>query len=132
MQAEIDEETSFEGIAGTLRGPHIRNTSASTSSISSRVPTTRATCTPHSIFVPKNILGVQPSLEGIGWNKEVHQQADKACANFWYFNNLPFNVTSSPYWENLVIALTVVGKNYKTPSQKDLSGWLVNKLYADL
>lgn len=75
--------------------------------------------------MPRNTTGAQPSLEATGWNREVHEQADIACADFWYFNNIAFNVASSPYWHNLVTALTVAGKGYKAPSRTDLSGRLV-------
>ena len=27
-------------------------------------------------FVHRNTLGAQPSLEGIGWNRDVHEQLD--------------------------------------------------------
>lgn len=50
-----------------------------------------------------------------------------AAANFWYYNNLPFNVANNPYWEGLVNALTVAGKGFKTPSSKDLSGPLLEE-----
>lgn len=66
------------------------------------------------------------SLEATGWNKEVHQHANMACVDFRYFNNIPFNVESSPYWHNLVTVLIVVGRGYMQPSRKDLSGRLAN------
>ncbi|XP_059063028.1 uncharacterized protein LOC131855994 [Cryptomeria japonica] len=75
--------------------------------------------------------GSQPSLEAAGWNREVHKEAEKACANFWYYNNIPFNVAWSPYWESLVSSLTVVGKGFKAPSPRDLSGTLLQDAIVD-
>ena len=48
-------------------------------------------------FIPRNVPGAQPSLEGTGWNKEKHHEARMVAANFWYYNNLPFNVANNPY-----------------------------------
>lgn len=48
-------------------------------------------------FVPQNVLGAQPSLEVIGWNKEKHQEARMTTTNIWFYNNLPFNVVNNPF-----------------------------------
>ena len=124
MEENLDDDAAT--IVGSTRGPRIRRGRAgrgsSSSSSSKGIP---------SFFVARNTLGAQPSLEGTVWNKDMHEEVDKACANFWYYNNLPFNVAKSPYWEYLVTALTVVGKGYKAPSPKDLSGKLLEGAIAD-
>jgi hypothetical protein len=43
-----------------------------------------------SYFVPRTTPGAQPSLESMGWNKEVHDAARKQICKFWYFCNIPF------------------------------------------
>lgn len=78
-----------------------------------------------SLFVPRNTPGAQPSLEGTSWNRELQNETKLACARFWYYNNIPFNVASSPYWEELVTALIVAGKGFKAPSRYELSGPLL-------
>ncbi|KAH9310967.1 hypothetical protein KI387_026002, partial [Taxus chinensis] len=81
-------------------------------------------------FVARSTPGSQPSLEGTAWNKEMHNKARIAAENFWYYNNIPFNVAKSPYWENLVTALTVAGKGFKAPTSHDLSGPLLEDSVA--
>lgn len=128
VNLESDDD-ALQGIVGSLRGPRNRRqptTTASPSSTSSRAPGSAPTRTVDSFFVPRNTPGSQTSLEATGWNKEVHEHAYIACADFWYFNNIPFNVANSPYWHNLVTALTVAGKGFKAPSRTELSGRLVN------
>lgn len=51
----------------------------------------------HSFFAPCTQLSAQPSLDGTGWKKNVHIQARKAIANFWYYCDIPFNYARSPY-----------------------------------
>lgn len=111
-------EMDVQHIVVSTRGPRIRGESSSTTSIKFN-------------FVPRNEPGSQPSLEAIGWNKEVHKEAEKACANFWYYNNIPFNVARSPYWESLVTALTIAGKGFKAPCPRDLSGRLLQDAILD-
>lgn len=132
VEIESDEELDI-GIVGSLLGLRIRTHGTATSTPSSRPPISSSSsrvpdppppsssCTPQSFFVPRNTPGAQMLLY-TRWNKEVHQHADMACADFWYFNNVPFNVASSPYWHNIVTALTIAGKGYKPPSRKYLSG----------
>ncbi|XP_059063100.1 uncharacterized protein LOC131079406 isoform X2 [Cryptomeria japonica] len=139
VSVDIEEEQeAFDGIVGSRRGPRIRKpttTSPIASASSSRVlgtiplPSSRSGSI-GDYFVPRNTLGAQPSLEAIGWNKEVHEKTDIAAADFWYFNNISFNVGDNPYWLNLVIAMSVLGKGYKAPSHKDLSGRLLTNAVA--
>ena len=94
-----EEEEALENIPGSLRGPRIRKQnisftgSTSSTSLTSSSPSTSGI---GSYFVSKNTAGSQPSLEGIGWNQEVHEQTDIAAADFWFFNNLSMNVADSP------------------------------------
>jgi hypothetical protein len=123
-----EEEEALENIPGSLRGPRIRKQNVSfAGSTSSTFPTSSSPSTSGigSYFVSRSTTGSQPSLEGTGWNKEVHEQTDIAAADFWFFNNLSMNVADSPYWLNLVNAISISGKGYKPPSRKDLSGRLV-------
>ena len=83
---------------GSFRGPRIRaptggksSGSGSTSAGSSR-PQKSAI---DGYFVHRNTPGAQPSLEGTRWNCDVHEQLDIQCADFWFFNNLSFNVATS-------------------------------------
>lgn len=50
-----------------------------------------------------------------------------AATNFWYYNNLPFNVVNNPYWEGLVNALTIAGKGFKAPTKRELGGPLLEE-----
>ncbi|XP_059069084.1 uncharacterized protein LOC131859404 [Cryptomeria japonica] len=79
-------------------------------------------------FIPQNVSGARPSLEGTGWNKEKHHEARMAATNFWYYNNLPFNAANNPYLEGLINAFTVIGKEFKAPTAKDLSGPLLQEV----
>lgn len=45
-----------------------------------------------SFFVPRTTLGSQPSLEDMGWNKEVHDVAKMAVGRFWSYSCIPFFV----------------------------------------
>lgn len=45
-----------------------------------------------SFFVPHTIPRSQPSLEGMGWNKEVHDAAKMAVGRLWTYNSIPFFV----------------------------------------
>lgn len=80
-----------------------------------------------NFFVPRNVPGAQPSLEGTGWNIEKHEQARISTSNFWFYNNLSFNVANNVYWEGSVNALTVVGKGFKAPTGHDFNGPLLEK-----
>lgn len=106
--------------------PHIRHLISSSSetledSISSRLPSSP------NFFIPHNVPRAQPSLEGTTWNKEKRREARMAMTNFWYYNNLSFTVVSSPYWEGLVNALTIVNKGFRTPTNKTLSEKLLEE-----
>ncbi|XP_057848458.2 uncharacterized protein LOC131058955 [Cryptomeria japonica] len=133
-----EEQEALEGKVGSRCGPHIRKPTTTllfASASSSRIPGTVPLPSSRSgsigdYFVPRNTPGAQPSLEAIGWNKEVHEKTDIAVADFWYFNNIAFNVADNPYWLNLVIARTVSGNGYKAPSCKDLSGRLLTNAVA--
>ncbi|XP_057827910.2 uncharacterized protein LOC131039203 [Cryptomeria japonica] len=128
-----EEQEALEGIVGSRRGPRIRKPTITlpiTFASSSRVPGTIPLPSPRSgfigdYFVPRNTPRAQPSLEATGWNNEVHEKTDIAIADFWYFNNIAFNVAENAYWLNLVTAMTVSGKGYKAPSRRDLSGRLL-------
>ncbi|XP_059068694.1 uncharacterized protein LOC131056578 [Cryptomeria japonica] len=76
-------------------------------------------------FIPRNTLGAQPGLLGTSWNKEVHQQTRATVARFWIYNNIPFSIIESPYWEQMVSGLTISGKGFKSPSRYELSGPLL-------
>ncbi|XP_057865208.1 uncharacterized protein LOC131072922 [Cryptomeria japonica] len=128
IDIEEEEEEALQGILGSRRGPRIRKPNTTlpiASASSSRVPSIAAspsrTQSIGSYFVPRNTPRAQPSLEASGWNREAHEKADIVAADFWYFNNIPFNVADNPYWLNLVTARIVAGKWYKAPSCRDLS-----------
>lgn len=116
---------------GSFRGPRIRARNTPTRGRSSGSGSTSAGCSrPQNssidgYFVHRNTPVAQPSLEGTGWNRDVHEQLDIQCADFWYFNKLPFNVAASPYFLNFVTGCTVGGKGYKPPTPAALSGRLV-------
>ncbi|XP_059077215.1 uncharacterized protein LOC131068578 isoform X1 [Cryptomeria japonica] len=78
-----------------------------------------------NFFIPCNTPGAQPGFLGTAWNKEAHQQAKVACARFFIYNDVPFNAISSPSWDQLVTALTVAGKGFKSPSRYEVSGPLL-------
>ncbi|XP_057816558.2 uncharacterized protein LOC131029904 [Cryptomeria japonica] len=119
-----EEQEALEGIVGSRRGPRIRKpttTSPIASASSSRVPSTSSGIVASrsgsigDYFVPRNTSGAQPSLEATRWNREAHEKADIACDDFWYFNNISFNVANNPFWLNLVTAMTVAIKGVQGP-----------------
>jgi len=125
-----EEEEALENIPGSLRGPRIRKQNFSFTGSTSTSPTSSSSPSgsPSGIggyFVPRNTPGAQPSLEGTAWFKEVHEQTDIAASDFWFFNNISMNAADSPYWFNMVNAMTISGKGYKPPNRKDMSGRLV-------
>jgi hypothetical protein len=126
------EQAALENIVGSFRAPRIRKQGASfTASASASSSRVHSSSPPSasgigSYFVHRNTPGAQPSLEATGWNKEVHEQTDIAVSDFFYLHNIPLRVIDSPYWLNLVTAMTVSGKGYKSPTRTDLSERLVN------
>ena len=113
---------------GSFRGPriHVRNTPTHGGSLGSASTFAGSSGPQNSsidgYFVHRNTPGAQPSLEGTGWNRDVHAQLDIQCADFCFFNNLSFNVAASPYFLNFVTSCTVAGKGYKPPTPAALSG----------
>ncbi|GLJ18817.1 hypothetical protein SUGI_0336250 [Cryptomeria japonica] len=100
------------GTSGSSLGPRIRAKGTLDSNM-------------ENFFIPRNTPGAQPGLLGTAWNKEAHQQAKVACARFFIYNDVPFNAISSPSWDQLVTALTVAGKGFKSPSRYEVSGPLL-------
>ena len=74
----------------------------------------------HNFFAARTKPGSQPSLEAIGWKKNVHSQARKAIANFWYYSDIPFHCARSPYWQAMVDAIAVAGPGFKAPTSESL------------
>ena len=74
----------------------------------------------HTFFAPCTQLGAQPSLDGTGWKKNVHKQARKAIANFWYYFDIPFYCARSPYWKSMIDAAVVAGPRFKAPTSESL------------
>ncbi|XP_059073706.1 uncharacterized protein LOC131874380 [Cryptomeria japonica] len=72
-------------------------------------------------------LRKEKEKKGTAWNKEVHQQTKEAVARFWIYNNIPFSIIESPYWEQVVGGLTMSGKGFKSPSRYELSGPLLQR-----
>ncbi|XP_059077840.1 uncharacterized protein LOC131065844 [Cryptomeria japonica] len=85
-----------------------------------------------SYFVPRSTPGAQPSLEGMGWNKEVHDAARKQICKFWYFCNIPFIAARSPYWQGMVDSITICGAGFKAPTDAELSGPLLLQMVEDM
>ena len=66
------------------------NATASTSvTIGPRIRKQRSTL--DSMFAPRTAPGAQPSLEGMGWNKDKHDYAKLALGDFFIYNNISFN-----------------------------------------
>lgn len=130
INLEADDQ-ELQSIVGSLCGPHIPKSTTmmgTTLAASSKASTLVApsSSTPiDNYFVHKNTPRAQSSLEATRWNSEAHEHANIACADFWHFNNIPFNVANNPYWFNLITTLTIIGKGYKEPSCTNLSGRLV-------
>ena len=74
----------------------------------------------HTYFAARTKPGSQPSLEATGWKKNVHIQARKAIANFWYYSDIPFHCARSPYWQAMVDAIAVAGPGFKAPTSESL------------
>ena len=94
-----EEEETLENILGSLRGLRFRKQSVSFAGSTSTFPSSSSPSASGigSYFVSRNTAGSQPSLEDIGWNKEVYEQTDIACAYFGLFNNLSMYVANRPY-----------------------------------
>ncbi|XP_057856565.2 uncharacterized protein LOC131065967 isoform X2 [Cryptomeria japonica] len=85
-----------------------------------------------TFFAPRTTPGSQQSLESMGWNKEVHDAAKMAVGRFWIYGSIPFFTARSPYWQEMVDALTICGAGFKAPSEIDLSGPILTELVNDV
>ena len=79
----------------------------------------------HTYFAARTKPGSQPSLEATGWKKNVHIQARKAIANFWYYSDIPFHCARSPYWKAMVDAIAIAGSGFKAPTSESLRTYLL-------
>ena len=86
----------------------------------------------HSFFAPRTQPDAQPSLDGTGWKKNVHIQARKAIANFWYHCDIPFNYARSPYWQSMIDAVAIVGLGFKAPTSESLRTKLLLETVDDV
>ena len=74
----------------------------------------------HAFFPACTKPGSQPSLEAIGWKKNVHSQARKAIANFCYYSDIPFHCARRPYWQAIVDAIAIASSRFKAPTSESL------------
>ncbi|XP_057851224.1 uncharacterized protein LOC131061516 isoform X3 [Cryptomeria japonica] len=124
---------------GSSMPPFRPSASASASASTSTPPSGTITFGPRvrksrldSYFVPRSTPGAQPSLESMGWNKEVHDAAKKQICKFWYFCNIPFIAARSPYWQGMVDSITICGAGFKAPTDAELSGPLLLQMVEDM
>lgn len=52
--------------------------------------------------------------------KNIHSQARKAIANFWYYSDIPFHCARSPYWQAMIDAVAIAGPGFKAPTSESL------------
>jgi hypothetical protein len=64
--------------------------------------------------------------------KNVHSQARKAIANFWYYSDIPFNCAKSPYWQSLIDAVAIADPGFKAPTSESLQTDLLLKSINDI
>ncbi|XP_057872600.2 uncharacterized protein LOC131078829 isoform X2 [Cryptomeria japonica] len=126
--AGASTSTSISG--GATATSHAPSTSSCSGSVSigPRIRKSRL----DSFFVPRTTPGSQPSLEGMGWNKEVHDAAKMAVGRFWTYSSIPFFVATSPYWQEMVDALTICKAGFKAPSESDLKGPILSQMVNDV
>ena len=52
--------------------------------------------------------------------KNVHSQARKAIANFWFYSDILFHCARSPYWQAMIDAVAFASPGFKAPSLESL------------
>eukprot|EP00253_Pinus_taeda_P017474 PITA_17474 len=76
-------------------------------------------------FSPRTKPGSQPTLDTTGWKKNIHSQARKAIANFWYYSNIPFHCAISPYWKAMIDAVAIFHSSWVETGCTIMSdGWI--------
>ena len=86
----------------------------------------------HSFFAPYTQPDAQPSLDGTGWKNNVHLQARKSIAYFWYYCNLPFNYARSLYWQSMIDVVSTADPGFKAPTSKILRIDLLLEIVDDV
>eukprot|EP00253_Pinus_taeda_P009403 PITA_09403 len=74
----------------------------------------------NTFFSPCTKPSSQPTLDTTGWKKNIHSQARKAIANFWYYFDIPFHCAISPYWQAMIDAVVVASPGFKAPSLESI------------
>jgi len=69
----------------------------------------------NTFFAPRTKPDSQPTLDGTGWKKNIHSQARKAIANFWYYSDIPFHCARSPYWQAMIDAIAIARSRVQSP-----------------
>jgi len=70
----------------------------------------------NTFFSPHTKCCSQPTLDTTSWKKNIHSQARKAIANFWYYSDIPFHCAISPYWQAMIDAIAIAGPGFKSHS----------------
>ncbi|XP_057835919.2 uncharacterized protein LOC131046251 [Cryptomeria japonica] len=109
---------------------HVPNTTSGSGSVSigPRIRKSKL----DTFFVPRTTPGSQQSLESMDWNKEVHDAAKMAVGRFWVYDSVPFFTARSPYWQEVIDALTICEAGFKAPSEFDLRGPILTQLVNDV
>ncbi|XP_059068309.1 uncharacterized protein LOC131858858 [Cryptomeria japonica] len=128
--ASVSTSASISGSATATATSHAPTTSSHSGNVTigPRIRKSRL----DSFFVPRTTPGSQLSLEGMGWNKEVHDAAKMAIGRFWSYSCIPFFVARSPYWQQMVDAITICGAGFKAPSESDLRGPILSQMVDDV
>eukprot|EP00253_Pinus_taeda_P032420 PITA_32420 len=74
----------------------------------------------NTFFSPRTKPKSQPTLDTIGWKKNIHSQERKAIANFWYYSDIPFHCAISPYWQAMIDVVVVAVPGFKAPSLESI------------
>ena len=102
ISASVSASTSVGCVEEGSSRPHFRPSSSAHASASASGSYTKTESNSNllwprvqknrmdSYFVPRTTRGSQPTLEGMGLNKEIHDAARKEICKFWYFCNIPF------------------------------------------
>lgn len=85
-----------------------------------------------SFFMPRVTPGGQPSIKSVMQSKEAKEKVDLAVAKWMIDASIPFNASTSAYYQTMFDAACSFGADYKAPNFYDLRGYLLTKMLSKL
>ncbi|XP_015083445.1 uncharacterized protein LOC107026859 isoform X1 [Solanum pennellii] len=85
---------------------------------------------PPSIMLARRSSSSQPAVDDV--QKQKQDNADKKIAEFFYHNAIPFSVTKSFYYQEMVDAILECKAGYKAPCTEELGTKLLEKVKVDI